>query len=135
MMQGTKYRTRGNRIGEIRLPFGYLYVFILNQTYRQDLLSTGFGGITLAMFGTAFIAALLGALVAPALSAGITRITEFELPEITLPEISESVDDEVRSLKTKYPWVEIVENVYSAFRAELNFRNSPKFNKFIHNKL
>ena len=87
------------------------------------------------MFATAFAAALLGALVAPALSAGITRITEFELPEFTLPEITERAVDEVRSLKTKYPWVGIVENVYSAFRAELNFRNSHKFNKFIDNKL
>ena len=92
------------------------------------------------MFATAFAAALLGALVAPALSAGITRITEFELPEITvpeitLPEISEKAVDEVRSLKTKYPWVGMVENVYSAVRAELNFRNSHKFKKFIDNKL
>ena len=87
------------------------------------------------MFGTAFFAALLGALVAPALSAGITRITEFELPEITLPEISERAEDEVRSLKTKYPWVGMVENVYSALRSELNYRKNHKFNKFIDNKL
>ena len=81
------------------------------------------------MFGTAFAAALLGALVAPALTAGVTRITEFELPEFTLPEISEEAEDEVRSLQTKYPWVAMVENVYSALR------KSQKFNKFIDNKL
>merc|ERR1719154_973960 len=85
---------------------------------RQDILSTGLGGITIAMFLTAFAAALAGALVAPALSAGISRITEFELPEFTLPEISEKVEDEVRSLKTNYPWVGILENVYSAVQAE-----------------
>jgi hypothetical protein len=28
-----------------------------------------------------------------------------------------------------------VENVYSALQAELNFRKTPKFNKFIDNKL
>ena len=87
------------------------------------------------MFGTAFAAALLAALVVPALSAGITRITEFELPEFTLPEISKEAEDEVRSLKTKYPWVGIVQNVYAVLRAELNFRNSQKFNKFIDSKL
>jgi hypothetical protein len=96
---------------------------------RQDILSTGlFGGVTIAMFLTALSAALLGALVAPALSAGVTRITEFELPEITLPEISEKVEDEVRSLQTKYPWVGIVENIYSALQ------KSHKFNKFIDKK-
>ena len=87
------------------------------------------------MFGTAFVAALLGALVAPALSAGITRITEFELPEFTLPEISEKAVEEVRSLETKYPWVRMVENVYSVLREELNYRKSNKFNKFIDNNL
>jgi hypothetical protein len=103
---------------------------------RQDILSTGlFGGVTIAMFLTALSAALLGALVAPALSAGVTRITEFELPEITLPEISEEVVDEVRSLKTEYPWVEMAEKAYSVLRSELNFRKNPKFNKFIDNKL
>merc|ERR1711971_255898 len=102
---------------------------------RQDILSTGLGGITIAMFLTAFAAALAGALVAPALSAGISGITEFELPEFTLPEISEKVEDEVRPLKTNYPWVGIVENVYTAVQSELNYRNSHKFDKFIDNSL
>ena len=83
------------------------------------------------MFVTAFAAALLGALVAPAITAGITRITEFELPEITLPELPVEAVEKVRSLETKYPWVRMVENVYSALRSEVNMRKSTKYNKFI----
>ena len=41
------------------------------------------------MFLTALSAALLGALDAPALSTAVNRITEFELPENTLPEIEQ----------------------------------------------
>ena len=79
-------------------------------SFRQDLLSTGLlGGITVAMFGTAFAAALLGALVAPALSAGMTRIMDFQFPELTLPEFTEEAVEKVRSLQTQYPWLGIVE--------------------------
>ena len=104
------------------------------SSFRQDLLSTGlFGGITIAMFLTAFLAALLGALVAPALTAGITRISEFELPEITLPELPIEAVEEVRALEDKYPWVGMAENVYGALKDEWNSRKGSKFNKFINN--
>merc|ERR1711892_746358 len=106
----------------------------LGEQDRQDLLSTGlFGGITIAMFLTAFLAALLGALVAPALTAGITRISEFELPEITLPGLPIEAVEEVRALKDKYPWVGMAENVYGALKDEWNSRQGSKFNKFINN--
>ena len=101
------------------------------NSFRQDLLSTGlFGGITVAMFGTAFAAALLGALVAPALTAGMTRIMDFQFPEVTLPEFTEEAAEKVRSLQNKYPWVGIVENLYIALRADLDMRKGQKFNKF-----
>merc|ERR1719320_2195748 len=81
---------------------------------RTDILSTGvFGGITVAMFLTAFAAALLGALVAPLLTAGVTRISEIELPELP----KEAVE-EVRALESEYPWVKMAENVYSIIRQE-----------------
>merc|ERR1719320_1639828 len=76
---------------------------------RTDILSTGvFGGITVAMFLTAFAAALLGALVAPLLTAGVTRISE-----ITLPELPKEAVEEVRALESEYPWVKMAENVYT----------------------
>ena len=86
------------------------------------------------MFGTAFAAALLGALVAPALTAGMTRIMDFQFPEVTLPEFTEEAVEKVKSLQTKYPWVGIVENLYTALRAELDMRRGTKFNKLISNK-
>ena len=102
--------------------------------YRTDILSTGvFGGITVAMFLTAFAAALLGALVAPLLTAGVTRISEIELPEIpeiTLPELPKEAVEEVRALESEYPWVKMAENVYSIIRQEVN---NNKFNKLTHN--
>merc|ERR1712154_749111 len=71
---------------------GYDYeaypVLAQGEQDRTDILSTGlFGGITVAMFLTAFPAALLGALVAPLLTAGVNRISEIEIPEISLPEL------------------------------------------------
>merc|ERR1711892_1514125 len=110
---------------------------------RQDILSTSLGGgITIAMAGTAFIAALIGAMVAPVLNEGMTRLMDFEipalpeLPEITLPELPKEADEKVRSLEATYPWVGIVENAYSALRAEVNMRKSQKFNKLLNkNKL
>ena len=105
------------------------------NSFRQDLLSTGlFGGITVAMFGTAFAAALLGALVAPALTAGMTRIMDFQFPEVTLPEFTGEAVEKVRSLQNKYPWVGVVENLYSSLRDELDMRKEQKFIKFTGNK-
>ena len=85
------------------------------------------------MFLTALSAALLGALVAPALSTALTRITEFELPEITLPELSLEAIEKVRSFETKYPWVGMVENMYSAVRDEWKLGRGQKFDKFVAN--
>ena len=75
------------------------------------------------MFLTAFAAALLGALVAPLLTAGVNRISEIELPEIpeiTLPELPKEAVEEVRALESEYPWVKMAENVYSIIRQEVN---------------
>merc|ERR1712156_395921 len=57
---------------------------------RQDV---GFvGGVSVAVLVTVFLAALLGALVAPELTAGMTRVMdlEIEIPEIELPKIVET---------------------------------------------
>merc|ERR1711915_586386 len=44
---------------------------------RQDI---GFvGGVSVAVLVTVFLAALLGALVAPALTAGVTRVMDLEI--------------------------------------------------------
>ena len=85
------------------------------------------------MFLTALSAALLGALVAPALSTAVTRITEFELPEITLPELPLEAVEKVRSLESIYPWVGMLENMYSVVRDELEMGRGHKFNKFVAN--
>merc|ERR1711892_1201699 len=123
---------------------GYLGQVVQGQEEdRQDILSTSLGGgITIAMAGTAFIAALIGAMVAPVLNEGMTRLMDFEipelpeLPEITLPELPKEAEEKVRSLEATHPWVGIVENAYSALRAEVNMMKSQKFNKLLNkNKL
>merc|ERR1712154_601078 len=74
------------------------------------------GDLSLAVIATVFLAALLGALVAPALSAGVSRVMdlEIEIPEIELPKISDNtIEDEdvevidARSLNKKSPWMEM----------------------------
>ena len=88
------------------------------------------------MFLTAFAAALLGALVAPLLTAGVNRISEIEIPEIpeiSLPELPKEAVEEVRALEADYPWVRVAENVYSILRQEVNTWRGNKFNKFGHN--
>ena len=98
-----------------------------------------FGGITVAMFLTAFAAALLGALVAPLLTAGVNRISQIELPEIpaipeiTLPELTKEAEEEVRALEGDYPWVRMVENVYTVVKEQWNSSQGHKFSKFMHN--
>merc|ERR1711892_500283 len=87
---------------------------------RQDV---GFlGDISLAVIVTVFLAALLGALVAPAFTAGFSRVMDFEIniPEIEFPKIVEknTIDDnldnlddieiiEARSMKKKSPWMDM----------------------------
>merc|ERR1712156_738537 len=60
---------------------------------RQDVGLVG--GVSLVVIGTAFAAALLGALVVPVLNAGMTRLMEFqiEFPEFELPQIVEKSDE------------------------------------------
>merc|ERR1712212_1178315 len=88
---------------------------------RQDV---GFlGGISLAVLVTVFFAALFGALVAPALSAGVSRVMdlEIEIPEIELPKITNnSIEDdedveiiEARSLKKNSPWMKMAQGALS----------------------
>merc|ERR1712212_544791 len=100
---------------------------------RQDV---GFlGGISLAVLVTVFFAALLGALVAPALSAGVSRVMdlEIEIPEIELPKITDNTiedDDEdveiidARSLKKNSPWMKMAQGALSLLEHKLANQNS-----------
>merc|ERR1711915_994889 len=81
---------------------------------RQDV---GFvGGVSVAVLVTVFLAALLGALVAPALTAGVTRVMdlEIEIPEIELPKIvetrgEETGEDAPRNFQRKPKWFKVAE--------------------------
>merc|ERR1711909_40871 len=81
-----------------------------------------------------FLAALLGALVAPALSAGVSRVMdlEIEIPEIELPKIADNTiedDDEdvkiieARSLKKKSPWMKMAQGALSLLEHKLAKQN------------
>merc|ERR1712244_37093 len=87
------------------------------------------GDLSLAVFATVFLAALLGALVAPALSAGVSRVMdlEIEIPEIELPKISDNtIEDEdvevidARSLNKKSPWMEMAQGALSLLEHKLS---------------
>merc|ERR1712079_324958 len=80
---------------------------------RQDV---GFvGGVSVAVLVTVFLAALLGALVAPALTAGMTRVMdlEIEIPEIELPKIVETpgevTEDAPRNFQRNPKWFKVAE--------------------------
>merc|ERR1712156_357758 len=99
---------------------------------RQDVGSIG--GVSVAVLVTVFLAALLGALVAPALSAGMTRVMdlEIEIPEIELPKIADNTiedDDEdveiieARSLKKKSPWMKMAQGALSLLEHKLAKQN------------
>merc|ERR1712055_333960 len=88
------------------------------------------GGLSVTVLGTAFVAALAGALVAPVFRAGFDSMMEFELPEITLPELPVEAVEEVRSLEEKYPWVGALDIMYRELREQVNRRKSTQFNKF-----
>merc|ERR1719483_1625594 len=103
---------------------GYV-VGVDGEEDRQDVALLG--GLSLGVIGTVFFAALLGALVAPALSAGMTRIMDFEidLPEIELPELVRKVEEDedkeivdVRSLKQKFHWMKMAEKAYDLITNE-----------------
>merc|ERR1712079_189263 len=72
------------------------------------------GGVSLAVVGTAFAAALLGALVVPVLNAGMTRLMELEiqLPEFELPKIVEKSsesesNDSPRMFQKSSKWMKL----------------------------
>ena len=110
--------------------------------FRQDVDLLG-DSLSVGVIGTVFLAALLGALVAPALTAGMTRMMDFEIdvPEIELPEFPirrvEEVEDEdaevveVRSMKHEIPWMKMAETAYNMLRSEFTRRNNGgKFGKY-----
>merc|ERR1712037_270749 len=81
-------------------------------TQEQDRTDTGLlGGLTIGVLITVFLAALLGSIVAPALTAAVTRGTELastvQLPEITLKDVeSEDVEETARALQAGLSFVQ-----------------------------
>merc|ERR1712012_783387 len=84
-------------------------------TQEQDRTDTGvLGGLTIGVLVTVFLAALLGSIVAPALTAAVTRGTELvskvQLPEITLKDVESEDDmdteDTARALKAGLSFVQ-----------------------------
>ena len=95
------------------------------------------------MVATAFVAALAGALVAPAISAGLTRVAEFRFPElpqieISLPESETAAADgdaEVTEARagSSLTWRHLLTNLVTNLAGEA--ASSGKFNKFLRNNL
>merc|ERR1711971_1444990 len=86
-------------------------------TQEQDRTDTGLlGGLTIGVLVTVFLAALLGSIVAPALTAAVTRGTELvskvQLPEITLKDV-ESEDMEEDTARAFKAGLSFVQNLVS----------------------
>merc|ERR1711936_911614 len=86
-------------------------------TQEQDRTDTGLlGGLTIGVLVTVFLAALLGSIVAPALTAAVTRGTELvskvQLPEITLKDV-ESEDMEEDTVRAFQAGLSFVQNLVS----------------------
>ena len=89
--------------------------FLQGEEDRQDV--GLLGGVSLAVIGTVFTAALLGALVVPAFNAGMNRLMELEIefPEFELPQIVEKSDesesnDSPRTIHKKSKWLKLAED-------------------------
>merc|ERR1712212_232237 len=88
-------------------------------TQEQDRTDTGLlGGLTIGVLLTVFLAALLGSIVAPALTAAVTRIgttvsdlsdldVKGVLPELVLKDVEEEdVEETARALKAGFNFVQ-----------------------------
>ena len=99
--------------------------FLQGEEDRQDV--GLLGGLSVAVIGTVFLAALLGALVAPALSEGMARVMDLEIdiPEIEFPKFSENtIEDDIeiiedRSMNPKFPWMKIAKDALSLLEHKL----------------
>merc|ERR1711990_1401056 len=87
-------------------------------TQEQDRTDTGLlGGLTIGVLITVFLAALLGSIVAPALTAAVTRGTELvskvQLPEITLKDVESEDMEEDATARAFQAGLSFVQNLVS----------------------
>merc|ERR1712110_224599 len=87
-------------------------------TQEQDRTDTGLlGGLTIGVLITVFLAALLGSIVAPALTAAVTRGTELvskvQLPEITLKDVESEDMEEDDTARAFQAGLSFVQNLVS----------------------
>merc|ERR1711962_1495969 len=78
---------------------GYYDYSTLGQELTDRTDGTILGGLTIGVLLTIFLAAMLGAMVAPIITGAVTRVSDaIPVPEITIPEINfkgvEAVDEE-----------------------------------------
>ena len=101
--------------------------------FRQDFL----GSVTPLSIGTVFVAALLGAMVAPALSSATRSLMDFaiEIPniEFSLPGAEEEVN-EVRSLEGGEDWSRILTNVAHNLAQEFSSKYKGRFQKLLNSE-
>lgn len=101
--------------------------------FRQDLL----GSVTPLTVATVFVAALLGAMVAPALSSATRSLMDFaiEIPniEFSLPGAEEEVN-EVRSLEGGEDWSRILTNVAHNLAQEFSSKYKGRFQKLLNSE-
>ena len=88
---------------------------------------------------TIFVAALSGALAAPAISAAGRAMFDMlaEIPniEINLPGATEEEENEVRSLKGSDLWSRMLTNVVTNLSDEFTSKYKGKFQKLLSNNL
>merc|ERR1719481_588515 len=88
--QGEQFPTTGS---------GYYDYSTLGQELTDRTDGTILGGLTIGVILTIFLAAMLGAMVAPIITGAVTRVSDaIPVPEITIPEINfkgvDAVDEE-----------------------------------------
>jgi len=85
---------------------------------------------------TAFFAALVGGIMSPFISEGLSRLGEYEIewPEVKrrvpLPSSEDSEEEDGRSLDS-WSWIKALETVSQAVEASRTKRSSQMFSKFL----
>jgi len=85
---------------------------------------------------TAFLAALVGGIMSPFISEGISRLGQYEIewPEVKrrvpVPSSETSEDEDGRSIES-WSWIKALETVSQAIEESRTKRSSEMFNKFL----
>lgn len=115
------------------------YGFQQHQPFPQDSSSLDRQGIEAVLATpvvlTAFVAAIVGGILSPLITEGLTRLGEYEIewPEVKrrVPSTESSDDDEEERSLESWSWIQALETVSQALEESRTKRSSVRFDKYL----